>query len=800
MLVSLKWLRNYVDFSLTIEELADRLTMVGLEIEGVEQRHRTLENVVTARLEAFRKHPQADRLHLCDVSSGGKTYQVTCAAPNLAAGVVVALALPGARLPGGMIVQETHIRGELSQGMLCSQRELELGEDATGIWWLPPETALGMPLADALGITDTILDISITPNRSDCLSILGIAREVAAISEAALRYPQIALSEAGPAVASLSSVTVEDVAGCPRYAARILEGVTLGPSPDWLRRPLESVGLRSINNIVDVTNYVLMELGQPLHAFDFDRLEEHRIVVRRAQAGERFTTLDGVERSLLSDTLMICDGCKPVAVAGIMGGLDSEITSHTTRVFIESAYFQPQGIRRTSKQLGLRSESSYRFERGVDPQGVIRALDRAAQLMLEVGGGRLAAGRIDVYPVPLTSPVLTLRVDRTNRFLGTALSAAEMTAILSSIELHVQPLNDQCLQVIPPSFRQDVTREVDLMEEIARLAGYNTIGSTYPQGSVCAEAANPHLLDRERVREDLVGCGFFEVTNYSFIAQQSLELLRLPAADLRNQPLRLQNPLSEDQAVMRTSLLPGLLHTARRNFDHRNMNLRLFELSKVFLPTAQELPEERYHLTGLMTGMRNPQLLYEGDQKIDYADAKGVVEALLARFQLDGFEFRSDQLEPYLDPWGAASVWCGTERLGVVGRLHGEVERAFDLKAPVLIFELDFEVLYRLKNPRTFYRPLPKFPAVTRDMALIVEERLAVQEPMTFVWNQREPLLEHIELFDLYKHEQLGAGRKSVGYRLVYRAADRNLTDEAVNAIHANLVVKVLKAFDAKLR
>jgi phenylalanyl-tRNA synthetase beta chain len=800
MLVSVKWLRDYASFSLRIEELTDRLTMVGLEVDAVEQRYESLQNVVTARLESFHKHPQADRLHVCEVSSGGKTYQVTCGAPNLVPGAIVALALPGAQLPSGVLIQETRIRGELSQGMLCSQRELELGEDAAGIWCLPPETPLGVPLGEALGISDTVLDVAITPNRSDCLSILGVAREVAAICGQTLDYPHIVLKESGPAIDSLSSVTIDDASGCPRYAARILDGVAIGPSPDWLRRRLESVGLRSINNIVDVTNFVLMELGQPLHAFDFDRLEEHRIVVRRAREGERFTTLDGVERTLLDDTLMICDGRKPVAVAGIMGGQESEITTTTTRVLIESAYFQPQSIRRTSKKLGLRSESSYRFERGVDPEGVIRALDRAAQLMLEVGGGRLATGRIDVYPVALIQPELILRVERTNRFLGTAFSALEMARILRSIEMQVQVLDDQRLQVTPPPFRQDVTREVDLMEEIARLAGYDKIPSSYPQVILYGEAPNPHLADRECTRAVLAGCGFFEATNYSFVAQQSLDQLRLPPEDRRTQPLKLQNPLSEDQAVMRTSLLPGLLHTAQRNLDHRNVNLRLFELSKVFLPSDRELPEERFQLTGLMTGMRNPQVLYGAEQKVDFTDLKGIVETILRQFQLNECRFRTDQLEPYVDPWGAASLWCGSQRLGVLGRLHAEVEKSFDLKAPVFIFEVDFDNLYELKKPPSLYQPLPKFPSVTRDMALIVDELVAVQRPMDFLQEQQEPLLEHLEVFDLYQHQQLGEGKKSVGYRLVYRAADRNLTDEEVNALHTGLVEKVLQAFGARLR
>ncbi len=800
MLVSVKWLQDYVDLPLGVAELGERLTMVGLELEGMEVREAGLQHVVTARVQEVRKHPKADRLHLCDVSTGNLTYRVVCGAPNVTPAAVVALALPGATLPSGVSIQESVIRGEPSQGMLCSQRELGLGDDASGIWLLPPDTPVGAPLADVLGISDTVLDISITPNRSDCLSVVGIAREVAAICQTPLRYPAVGCQEYGPPAESLGGVKIDDQVGCPRYAARILEGVRIGPSPEWLQNRLQSAGVRSINNIVDVTNYVLMELGQPLHAFDFDRLAEYRIVVRRAHSGERFTTLDGVDRSLFTDTLLICDGQRPVAIAGVMGGMNSEITSETTRVFIESAYFQPQGIRRTSKKLGLRTESSYRFERGVDPGGVIRALDRAAQLMLEVAGGRMATGRIDVYPAPISQPVLTLQVDRTNRFLGTRLTADQMAQILAGIEMQVEQLDDQRLRVIPPSFRQDVSREVDLMEEIARLAGYNSIPSIFPVASVYAEVPDAHLSSREAVRRDLAGFGFAETITYSFVSQASLVQLRLAAEDRRIRPLKLQNPLSEDQAVMRTSLVPGLLATTRRNFDHRNVDLRIYELSKVFLATDNEQPEERYYLAGFMTGKRNPQLYYGGEDRIDYTDVKGVVEAVLASFNLHGCEYRREPIEPYLHPWEAAAIFYGTQQLGTLGRLHPEVERDWDLKAPVFLFELDYDRLFQLRETRPFYQTLPKFPSVIRDMALVVEDALPVQQPMDFLKQQRQPQLEHVEIFDLYRNPQLGPDKKSVAYRLVYRAQDRNMTDEEVNIIHEGLVQKVLQTFHAVLR
>jgi phenylalanyl-tRNA synthetase beta chain len=801
MLVSLKWLRNYVDFSLSVDELASRLTMAGLEVESIKKENPHLENVLTVRLDIVKPHPRADRLRLCDVSDGTRTYRVVCGASNLNEGSTVVLALPGARLATGVTIEEAQIRGESSQGMLCSQKELALGEDASGIWILPPQTPVGSPLSEVLGIEDVIIELSVTPNRGDCLSILGIAREVSAIAGSPLRYPPISLQENGPPVETLASVAIDDPAGCPRYAARVVQGVTIGPSPAWLKERLEAVGIRSINNIVDVTNFILMEMGQPLHAFDYDRLRDNRIVVRRAAEGERFTTLDGVERKLFADSLLICDGRGPVAIAGIMGGLDSEIVPETKRVLIESAYFDPGCIRRTGKKIGLRSESSYRFERGVDPVGLIRALDRAAQLMCELGGGEIAKGRIDVCPKPFSPPELTLRVERTNRFLGANLKPSEMAAVLRSIEMQVEEQSSDLLRVVPPTFRPDITREVDLAEEVVRLVGYDYVPVTRPRAAVCAEPMDPHLRRRQEVKNVLQGGGFFEVINYSFISNESLGKLRFAQDDSRLRPVQVMNPLSEEQAVMRTSLIPGLLQTARHNFDHRNEDLRIFELSKVFLPREGEsLPHEPHHLAGVMAGKRSPQLLFGGEDEVDYTDVKGALEEVLDLFYLDGIEFRSEDLPSYLDPVRAASVYRGRQRIGAVGKLHAEVEEAFDLKRPVYLFELDFDQVYELGCPHPLFKPLPKYPSVARDMALIVDESVPVREPLGFILEQHESLLERVEVFDIYRSKQVGEDKKSVGYRLVYRAADRSLTDEEINDIHSGLVSRVLTEFSATLR
>ncbi|MCE5334712.1 MAG: phenylalanine--tRNA ligase subunit beta [Desulfobacteraceae bacterium] len=800
MLISLKWLSDYVSCSLPVERIAEGLTMAGLEIEAVSRLHPQLKNVITARIESVEKHPRADRLSICIVSGGSASYRVVCGAPNVAAGAIVALALPGAELSGGL-VKEAVLRGVPSQGMLCSERELGLGDDHSGIWLLGPQTPVGVGLDEALNIRDTLLEVAITPNRGDCLSVVGIAREVAALCKTSVKYPGTSVKESGPPIETLTSITVDDPAGCPRYSARLIQGVRIGPSPGWLKARVESAGVRSINNIVDVTNYVMLELGQPLHAFDFDRLREHRIVVRKSDAGERFTTLDGTERNLPDGTVLICDGVGPVAVGGIMGGLNSEITPDTANVLIESAYFDPISIRRSSRRLGLKTESAYRFERGIDHGGVIRALDRAAMLMNEVGGGSVASGLIDVYPERIVPPVLPLRVDRTNRFLGTDLSASAMREVLEGIEMKVEQAGGNLLQVTPPTFRGDITREVDLTEEVARLAGYDGIPVTSPRIAVETAVFDPHQRARHELKGLLAGAGFFEVINYSFIAQEALRKLRYAQDDPRLDPVRLKNPLSDEQAVMRTSLIPGLLQIARHNLDHRNEDFRIFELSKVFLKRSGELlADEPHHLAGVLAGKRTPQSLYGSGEDVDFADAKGIVEAVLRFFLIEGARFRADALPPWLDPYGSASLYVGDKHMGELGGIHPEVQESFDLKRPVFLFRLDFDGLFALRGGVPVYKSLPKFPPVARDMALAAEERLAVEEPLDFIHALNEPLLEGVEVFDIFRSEQLGAGKKSIGYRLTYRASDRSLTDEEVNEIHGKLVEKVMAKFGVSLR
>jgi phenylalanyl-tRNA synthetase beta chain len=484
-----------------------------------------------------------------------------------------------------------------------------------------------------------------------------------------------------------------------------------------------------------------------------------------------------------------------------MGGLNSEIEPDTTDVLIESAYFDPISIRRSSRRLGLKTESSYRFERGTDPHGVLRALDRAAQLMLEVGGGKIATGSIDVYPETITQPTIALRVDKTNRYLGTKLSSQEMAAALRQIEMRVDESEGNVLRVVPPSFRGDITREVDLTEEVARLSGYDNIPVTSPTSSIEAASFDLHQKTRIEVKNLLAGAGFFEMINYSFVSFEALKKLRYPEGDPRLDPVRLKNPLSDEQAVMRTSLIPGLLQNTRYNLDRRSENLRIFELSKVFLTRRGDLlADEPHHLAGVMAGKRIPQSLYGGDAEVDYTDVKGTVETVLQFLRITNVRFRAEALPPWLDPYGSASIFVGEGRIGELGRVHPEVEEAFDLKRHVFVFRLNFDKLFNLRGPVPTYSSLPKFPPVARDMALVAPEKLPVEEPLDFIHSLKQTLLERVEIFDIFRSEQLGAEKKSIAYRLTYRAPDRSLTDEEVNEIHGKVIEKVTKKFGASLR
>ena len=575
MKISTQWLNQYVSIDIPVSELADRLTMAGLEVEGIVERYDYLESVLVGRITEVKKHPNADHLNLCDVNIGERTLRIVCGAPNVQKGMKAPCALPGTVLPGGRVVQKNTIRDIPSEGMLCSEAELSLGPDTSGLMVLDPQLIEGLSLNKALHLTDTVLEIGLTPNRPDCLSFIGIAREVSTMVNQPLKLPEIKLPQASGRIDEMSSVTIQNPDLCPRYAARLITDVTVAPSPFWLQDRLLSVDLKPINNIVDVTNFVMMEMGQPLHAFDFDHLAEHRIVVRTAERNEAFTTLDDKERRLTDEMLMICDGEKPVAVAGVMGGRNSEIEKTTTRVLLESACFNPVSIRKTAKHLGLSTDASHRFERGVDPSGTVIALNRAAQLIVEIGGGCLVDGIIDAHPAPAPVTHIQLGTSDTNQRLGTRLNQSEIIRCLESVGFQVTALDTETLTATVPSFRVDVSRPEDLMEEVARLWGYNNIPTTIPKISPATHPISRSIEIKDKIKDRMAGYGFSEILTYSFISKTACDLLNLPENDERRKLLLVLNPISEDQAVMRTSLLPGLLTAMQYNLSRQTRNLKI---------------------------------------------------------------------------------------------------------------------------------------------------------------------------------------------------------------------------------
>jgi phenylalanyl-tRNA synthetase beta chain len=802
MKVSLEWLQQYVDIDISENALADRLTMAGLEVEAVVRPHSHLDGVVVGKITEVRPHPDADRLSCCRVDAGSQTLEIVCGAPNAAAGMYVPCATTGTVLPSGMEIKKTRIRGQTSEGMLCSQTELGLGEDASGLMHLGGEHAAGTPIARALGLEDTVFEIGLTPNRPDCLSHIGVAREIAALLGKKLHLPEIPFLPVSGDIAQQTSVTIENPELCPRYAARLVSDITVGPSPQWLRRRLRAVGLKPINNIVDITNYVMMETGQPLHGFDFERLAEKRIVVRTPDTETEFTTLDGKPRQLDADTLLICDGKKPVAIAGVMGGENSEILETTSRVLIESACFDPVSIRKTAKRLGISTDASYRFERGVDPDGTVYAIQRAAVLMAELGGGQLIGSYIDEHPRPPAKSPIRLSTRRTNQHLGTGLSQAEITDLLQSAAFEIQTVDADQLAVTAPSYRVDVFRPEDLMEEVARLWGYNRIATTFPGITAQAEAPGKSLSVREQIRDRMEGFGFHETIHYSFISHRAADHMLLPEDDPRRRTEPVLNPLTEDQSVMRTSLLPALLETVQKNIFRQEKTLKFFEQGKAFYHTQPgALPREIEMLAALWTGLQKPLTWHAKPIETDFYDLKGVAEALLAALGItDGvFSALPASACSYTQPGQTAQIRCKDTFLGIIGEIRPAVLEKFDIRQPIFALELHMEALVPIVPEATQFVAVPKFPAVTRDITIIVDQGVEGRQILDHLRKADTRWLEDVFLFDVYSGPPIAEGHKSLSVRLVYRSTTRTLEDARVNELHRNITQSLLTAFNAAL-
>ena len=814
MKVTLNWLKQYVDFNWSPEELTERLTMLGLEVEGVQKISAAFEGIVVARVITRDKHPNADKLSVCRVNDGTGERQIVCGAQNFKAGDKVPLILPGASLPmkpgdkEPFTIKVGKIRSVESHGMLCSHEELLLDPEAIGhkkedgLLLLREDAKVGQPFAEYLGRSgsDVVYDLEVTPNRPDLNSVIGIAREIAALTGNPLRIPEVRSQKSEIRTDALIAVRIEDAELCPRYTARVVKGVKVGPSPAWLRDTLEKVGIRSISNVVDVTNYVMLEVGQPLHAFDYHLIAKGAngkptIVVRRAAAGEKFKTLDNQERPLTNEMLLIADEQKGIALAGVMGGANTEINNSTVDVLIESAYFAPVNIRRTSKQLGLRSESSYRFERGADAGISDWASRRAAQLILETAGGQLAEGVVDAYSSPAQPKELTLHFSHSKDLLGIGISHADQVSYLNKLGMETVSQQPGECTFRMPSWRVDMKREVDLIEEVGRLFGVDKIPSTPPRGALGTNDYDSVYDQIGEARRILTGLGLHEAQGQTLISKSEVR------SQKPEEIVALANPLSSDMDVLRSSLLPGLIHSLRHNVSRKNYDVALFEIGRVFTNANGQTKENRSAAIAI-TGQRALSF-WSGDDrdaKFDASDLKGLVEEFIEQFGLRGVMFgkRLESTSWFLE---SASVTLGGKLpLGEIGQLQPALAKKYDLRDAVFLAEFNLDVLLAKRNPTKSFKTLPQFPSSRRDVAMLVAEAVTHEAVLQAVKQAKAANLEAVELFDVFRGKGVPEGQKSLAYAFTYRAADKTLTDADVNTAHTKVLETLKTQLKAELR
>lgn len=797
MLVPLNWLKEYVNINEEIRSFAERMTMSGSNVESIEKLGKEIEKVVIGRIEKIERHQDADKLLVVQVDIGDRIIQVVTGATNIREKALVPVALDGAVIHGGKRISATKFRGVDSYGMLCSAGELGIDDHGlpedmqNGIMILPQDAPVGKNIKEYIELEDTVIDFEITPNRPDCLSIVGMARETAATYRIDLKMPEIILKEEAEENAEdMAKITIKAPDLCKRYVARIVKDVKVGPSPLWMQRRLQACGVRSINNIVDITNYVMFELGQPLHAFDYDKLEGHSIIVRRSRDSECIVTLDGVSRPLSDDMLVIADEKKPVGIAGVMGGEESEINSSTKCILLESANFVGPCIRRTSRKLGLRSEASIRFEKGLDPNICKMAADRACQLIERLGAGKVVKGYIDVYPEKANPRKIILRPDKINRALGTEIPESEMLDILKRLGIKVEK-DSGCMFAIIPTFRADIAREADLVEEVGRIYGYDRLPSTLPQGDVTrGKVEIPQKLSYT-IKQILTGLGYSEIYTYSFVSPRVFDKINTPADSPLRRAITLMNPLGEEQSIMRTTLIPNMLDVVVYNLNQKIEEIRLYETGVVYIPKElplRELPCENRKLTIGLCG-----------KQADFYELKKTIETLFAILKIKRYEF--EQYRHYaFHPGRCAQVLIDGEEIGVAGEIHPDVMDNYDINSRVYICELDIDLLIKKASTDIKFTDLPRYPASSRDLAIIVEERLPAWDIIQTIKETGNDLVEKVELFDIYTGDQIKKGFKSLAFSITYRAKDRTLTDEEINRVHDRIREKLVKEFNGTLR
>lgn len=795
MLVPVKWIRDYVNIDMDTVEFADKMTMTGTKVETVEFLGKEISNVVIGKIEKIEQHPNADKLVVCQVNVGEEELvQICTGAKNVSEGDIVPVAKVNATLPGGIKIKKGKLRGEASHGMLCSAGELGIDENFVnekskgGIYILNDmdNLVIGQDIKEFLGLNDAIIDFELTANRPDCRSMIGIAREAAVTIGEKINYPEIEVKACDEEINF--DVKVENPELCMRYGARIVKDVKIKPSPYWMQRRLIEAGVRPINNIVDITNFVMLEQGQPLHAFDLNQISTGKIVVRNAQEGEKFTTLDEIERTLDKDMLVITDGEKTVAIAGVMGGLNSEVSENTTEVLFEGASFNADSIRATSKKLGLRTEASGRYEKGIATNLSITGVERACQLVEILGAGRVLRGTVEDYPIKQEVQTLTVNPSRIIKNIGIDLSLDGFVKILEDLEFKCNLKSADEVVIEVPSFRLDIEQEADIYEEIARIYGFENIPSEQLEGNATAGVKTPKQKFMDKIKNTATSIGLNEILTYSFVSPKSLDKIKLPADDKKRNYVELINPLGEDTSVMRTTMMPSMLNVLYTNISRKVESALSFECGHTFTP-QEGLPIETNHLCVGMYG-----------KEVDFFVLKGALEAILESVGFEAYDIIPETNNTTFHPGRCATIMYNDIYIGTFGEVHPEVIDNYSLGQRVYLAELDLDLIFDKSDRTIIYNPLPKYPSTSRDIAILVKDDIIVKQIEDIIKANGEDLLESYKLFDVYKGAQIAEGYKSIAYSIIYRSKDKTLTDEDVNKVHQNIIRELEEKLDAKLR
>ncbi len=798
MLVSVNWLKDYVDIDVPVSEFCDRMILSGSNIETVEKTGDSFSKIQVGKIVRITPHPNADKLVVCQLDVGEEELlQIVTGAPNVFEGATVPVIRNGGLLPDGTKIKKSKLRGETSNGMLCSAAEMGYDDKVIsldirdGIWILDDDLTPGMDIKEALGLEDSVVDFEITPNRPDCLSMIGMAREAAAVFGHTLKYPETSAENEEGDVRDYVSVEIRKPDLCPRYTARVIKDVKVGPSPWWMQKRLMHGGMRPVNNIVDITNFVMMEYGQPLHAFDISSVAGGKIIIDTANDGEHFTTLDGTERELDSSMLMIHDAGKSIAVAGVMGGLNSEITPDTSTVILESANFNGDSVRLTSKKLGLRTEASGRYEKGIDANLCSEAADRVCRLIEQLGCGTVVGGIVDEYPEVSEPKPLDVRVSRINHILGTDLSGEEMTRIFTSLEMEAVQ-NEDVIRVIPPTVRQDLLIEEDYAEEVARMYGYDRLPETLAAGGAAAAMTTEETI-RQQARAILNAYGLDEILTYSFVSPTSIEKVNVSENDLMHRNfVKIINPLGEENSVMRTMLIPNMMDVLSKNYAQGNKKVGMFEIGRIF-------NDSHINCDGQPAEAEDLCIAFYGG-KGDFYTLKGYVQGLLDKLGIPDVEYRPEKGLATYHPGRCANIIANGELIGTMGEIRPDVSERYGIDEDVYLCELLFTAIMRQTDTEFVYKPLPKYPAVTRDIAVLVDEEVTIAEMERIITEKGGSILESVSLFDVYRGKQIEEGKKSVAFALVYRDPDRTLKDEEVTQQQENVIAGLEKECGAELR